>query len=528
MMSSTKQDIIKLPVPKKTKNKLNERLDFVTSKGSHIIDYSGTQNVENLFMLYMLKKYKSDCFIRYKKGLGEEEEEEERYNHLLGLTLVISFEPGYKRNFFRSCDNLAQQIVNCIKRETNIIIIPLFIVVHEHDGSKDKRTETGEFVVSSHANFLIYRKTFNHIEHYEPHGKCFQLDPLGHEAIFIAKMIKHFVGEINNKLKKNSLPTIKLVTTEETCPMSSGFQAFECESTLPIDKLKEPGGYCSAWSMFFIELCLKNPEIPITELIDRIYSRFSLLEEENTDMRAKFSDYLRVLVRGYANIIDEKIKQTFSIQFGEEINVNKLKHWRNDVPRFKKIESKIADLVDLEILLSGQNGQNYADKIESQILKTEGDIDIILRTESPNPKNEKALKKMTKDLEMLNTLLNDYRSHLSLENIKHSSSSIEEELEEEEEEEKIPPAKKMKKKPADIVVVDLVDDSSSSSFKKNKTQKKPAVFVDLTHLDDSSSSSTKKNKTNKKRAVFVDLVSSSSSSSSSKKNKTKKKRGNFT
>ena len=72
-MSSTKQDIIKLPVPK---NKLNKRLDFVISKGSNIVDYSGSHSVEKLFMLYMLKKYKSDCFIRYKKDLGEEEEEE--------------------------------------------------------------------------------------------------------------------------------------------------------------------------------------------------------------------------------------------------------------------------------------------------------------------------------------------------------------------------------------------------------------------------------------------------------------------
>ena len=547
-MSSTKQDIIKLPVPK---NKLNKRLDFVISKGSNIVDYSGSHSVEKLFMLYMLKKYKSDCFIRYKKDLGEEEEEEkekkkEEYTHYhFGLTLeVLSSQRRHQIEFIKACDNLAQQIVNCIKRETNIIIIPVFIIVYQRDGGS---TETE---IGTHANFLIYRKTFNHIEHYEPHGKSFKLDPRGDEAIDIARMIKYFVGEINNKLKKISLPIIKLVTTEETCPMSLGFQAYEGRSTLPIDKLKEPGGYCSAWSMFFIELCLKNPEIPIRELIDRIYSRFSLLEDStntDTDIQAKFTDYLKVLVRGYANIIDEKIKQLFPILFGEEMDVKTLKH------NLTKIETKIADLVDLEIYLlsSGESGENYAGKIESTIFKLVQDTDNMIKYGSDNPENAKKIKMMTTDIDMYYRILNNYRNHLRLENMKHSSSSIEEELDEKVDfgssEDMVDLTQVDFGNIEDLVDITQVDDSKKKKTKKNLelTKKQREDIVDLTQVEDSSSSSSssKKKKTKKKRAVmddskkkraiYVDLThlddsSSSSSSSSSKKNKTKKKRGNFT
>ena len=52
---------------------------------------------------------------------------------------------------------------------------------------------------------------------------------------------------------------------------SDGLQNLESSSSF-IKIIGEPIGYCAAWSMFFTELCLKNPEIPSSTLINYIFN----------------------------------------------------------------------------------------------------------------------------------------------------------------------------------------------------------------------------------------------------------------
>lgn len=68
---------------------------------------------------------------------------------------------------------------------------------------------------------------------------------------------------------------------------------------------KKDNGYCAAWSMFFTELCLRNPSISGFELLTRIRNILEKMTEEQQ------SKYLKELMRGYANYIKEKLHQYY-------------------------------------------------------------------------------------------------------------------------------------------------------------------------------------------------------------------------
>jgi hypothetical protein len=108
----------------------------------------------------------------------------------------------------------------------------------------------------------------------------------------------------------------------------------------------EPSGYCTAWSMFFTELCLRNPEIPSSVLLDNIYDK--LTKTENP------SDYLKKVIRGYAGLVYEKFTKMLSVFFKEKVTIDMITVLRkskniSDRIKAKKTQTVLNLLIDLEI-----------------------------------------------------------------------------------------------------------------------------------------------------------------------------------
>ena len=135
--------------------KIIRKLNRLSKKGLETItEFIGASLIEAMFYLYLLKKYKSPCFlIEATTGYFWE---------ILGINLKIrEFYSEDESDFINEyLERLAVKLVNCINNDVNIIIIPLGLTLYFSDGTED-----------GHANVLIYRKQFNHIEHFEPHGK---------------------------------------------------------------------------------------------------------------------------------------------------------------------------------------------------------------------------------------------------------------------------------------------------------------------------------------------------------------------
>jgi hypothetical protein len=298
-------------------------LDYLNRKGETIFDFAGSNYVEALFYLYLLKKYKSDCYV----GLDNK-------RRRLGLSLDIKVNYTKKENteMTEYLEDVATQVAECIVKGKTIIIIPLQIKVPE----------------GFHANVLIYRKNNNELEHFEPHGKFFSLDkPEGYIEKTKKYLFTVFVKMINIELIRSryKMPPIKYTQSNDVCPYVNGMQNLEGISRL-IKTAAEPSGYCSAWSMFFTELCLKNPEIPSSVLLDNIYDK--LVNTENA------ADYLKKVIRGYAGLIYEKFTKMLSVFFKEKVTIgmiNVLRNSKNISDRVKasKASAVLNMLIDLEI-----------------------------------------------------------------------------------------------------------------------------------------------------------------------------------
>lgn len=283
---------IKLPEPIHTK-KIYEKLDLF-SQDNPIRRWAGYDMIDALFYLYLFNKYKNQCLIQYRGATSR---------NALGVELQIKQRMTKldKQVYETHLGEVAKQLANCIKREPTSIVIPLYL-----------KTPKG-----GHANILIYRKDGNVIEHFEPHGEKFSYSDQKINDL-IDKRINEFMNILNKILKKDKKPPVTLVTASVVCPRRFGLQNLEAMSKSKKLRL-EGGGYCAAWSMFFTEVALKNPTIPSNELLNIIFNKLDTIGDKE-----KQADYLRKIIIGYINLINEKIEKYFSFITGTNMSLENI------------------------------------------------------------------------------------------------------------------------------------------------------------------------------------------------------------
>lgn len=281
---------IKMPEPLHVK-RIHAKLDLF-SKNNIIRQWPGYDLFDTLFYLYLFNKYKNNCLIKYK-GVTS--------NMSLGLELQIvpRFSQRDSAIYQEHLVNISKQLANCIGRNLNSVIIPLYL-----------KTPKG-----GHANVLIYRKKDNVIEHFEPHGSKFSGSNDKTNKL-IELRLDEFIAMVNSHLKKHNRPPVKLIPSNDVCPYIDGLQTIETYST-DYKLLSEGGGYCAAWSMFFTELALKNPSVSSNELLAIIYDKLDKNKE-------KQANYLRQVIRGYVNLIYDKCEKYFYFMTGTKGNINKI------------------------------------------------------------------------------------------------------------------------------------------------------------------------------------------------------------
>jgi hypothetical protein len=176
----------------------------------------------------------------------------------MGMSIEIKddYTSTEEHQIMTQLSNLSELLVDCIVNvKSKIIILPVQFILPQDQG---------------HSNILIYRKKLNQIEHFEPHGSTFARNQSDIYNLRIDRWIRVFVLLLNTKLKIIKKPDIKYISSSEVCPRIDGLQNLESWSNLTKIADIEPGGYCAAWSLFFTELCLKNPETPSSELMNYI------------------------------------------------------------------------------------------------------------------------------------------------------------------------------------------------------------------------------------------------------------------
>jgi hypothetical protein len=261
---------------------------FINIDKDKIIRWIGSSEIRDLFFIYLLNKYKSNCLLTHVDS----------HENIIGLEIYTNTPTisDYEENIF---ENISDSLVDCINRDdVDIIIIPL--------SAKDYVQQF------SHANILIYRKEQNTIEHFEPNGNAM---PYSFAHILEQKLM-HFISVVSTKAGTE----IKFESASKVCPRE-GLQAIESsiKNTILDNGESESKGYCMAWSMFFTELCLRNPSIPSKVLLESVFKSL----KHRIDYRYGLTldrMYLKQLIRGYVLHISEKIDKYFTILFDKVIN----------------------------------------------------------------------------------------------------------------------------------------------------------------------------------------------------------------
>jgi len=271
------------------------KLDDVTLINS----WYGDKHLDDLYYVYLAHKYNQKCLIGTYAGVG--------ITFVLG-NIVPEYHP-VRINALKQIENIIPLIVECITKNTEVFFIPVGITFGDGAG---------------HVNLLIYRNIKKVFERYEPQGREFSsLNPIGNELIDQA-FIK-FVQKINENFYKKE--NVKYVDSSSTCPRYFGLQNLEGKSKLK-KEIKETGGYCAAWSMFFTELVLLNPTLSSSDILNKILS--DLEKMTNRD------DYLRQIIRNYIDVIkrivERKLKVIFEKKVSYEDFIEILKKYRSLEP----------------------------------------------------------------------------------------------------------------------------------------------------------------------------------------------------
>ena len=295
-----------------------------------------------LSTLYLLEKYKTNCFVLQQMRSSKKQPMNCGASYMFKLGLE---DDPYKfdklKELNKPLNKFITQVFNCIEKmkpDEDVIFIPIQFKIN---------------INANHANLLVYRKTLNVLEHFEPNGKFYKYN----NGIFFIEDIVDLMNAHNRTLNYKYYSTeLKYVKPTFGCPF--GFAGFQrIEGAFP--KIK-PGivenGYCVMWSIFMAEMVLMNPTLRNHEIIDKIYK---WMEQDNN----KNPVYLSNIIRGYFHFVHKYINEHLKIKYNVNIDSSK------EIPYiyldriYKEINKN--DFVKY----NGMEVQDYFDKKDSASLK---------------------------------------------------------------------------------------------------------------------------------------------------------------
>lgn len=163
---------------------------------------------------------------------------------------------------------------------------------------------------SSHANIIIYDKKNNSMERFDPYGNIPYLDIDKLDNILENKF-KYIFSKYSDKPKFNYYAPKDY--------MNIAYQTISNDSNINVRKINDPSGYCLAWTMWYLELRVNNPDIHPKALVEKSIKEINSSSDSRPDM--KFIDF----IRNYANYLDkEKNKFLSSINITKKNHYNKI------------------------------------------------------------------------------------------------------------------------------------------------------------------------------------------------------------
>jgi hypothetical protein len=208
--------------------------------------YSGSPLFSDFYMVYLAQKYKNRCTEKFMENSTNPDE-------FLKKTPLSDFlYSNVKTPKPNAVELAAESLLKCIRQPGNTFVIPFVF------------SATSSFI--GHANLLVFRKNFNTLEHFEPHGQYMgQYDTEPH-SVNLRNRIEILLAKVNESLA--AADKIKYITPADTCPSAIGPQAHQESAGVANNTVDS--GLCVMWSMFIAVLALENPGLPTQQIVDEL------------------------------------------------------------------------------------------------------------------------------------------------------------------------------------------------------------------------------------------------------------------
>jgi ankyrin repeat protein len=149
---------------------------------------------------------------------------------------------------------------------------------------------------STHANLLLYNKKKNILERFEPYGYNEMLDE---------EKLNQFIEKLAKKIFNKD---VKYINPKHFMD-NAKFQIISSDSDPDNKKLGDPIGYCLAWTFWYLELRLNNPETDSKLLVENALNKIINKQSDSNQVL----DY----IRNYSQELD-KLKNNFLKDCGIE------------------------------------------------------------------------------------------------------------------------------------------------------------------------------------------------------------------
>ena len=294
-MNSKKRGIKKKKIQSK-KNK-NFNISIMQKSRTNNARWKGSGRDILFGMIYLKEKYKNLCLplsTFYKNDIMLDTTIQ--YECVLEKGQKYAKRQDYKL-LFPGNDSIGgrdfiKKILECIKNNKRFVMIPLYLIWNECD------------ITDAHYNYIVidtFKKPIT-IERFDPFG-VFKDDS--------EETLEWFDLDFKKYMRQFGVK-FKYYSPEKYCP-DVGFQGKE-ELNISRGNANEinsdPGGFCGVWSIYYGELRLRYPNIPINKLVELSLEKLS---KSNISLREFIRNYSRHLKKQKYKIIKKVNKKCMGI-----------------------------------------------------------------------------------------------------------------------------------------------------------------------------------------------------------------------
>jgi len=232
----------------------NKSLNFILPKGKTKLKttkFKGNAITEAAGLLYLMERYKNDCAVMAET---------------IGVhTYSFSFyqiEVNYTKNIVNVPIGYWDSVKRC--KGKRFLLMPIGIGPDKID----------------HSNILIYDSNTKTMERFEPHGFGTKMYTTQESNNIDKTIIGAFKKHMGNTFIKNYYNPL------DFCPRIS----FQNLQSYEKSKMKgDPGGFCAAWSYWYANLRLANPDMTRKDVINKAISELNKSDYTYTEFIRSYS-----------------------------------------------------------------------------------------------------------------------------------------------------------------------------------------------------------------------------------------------